>query len=71
MVWCGSKNVHQKDMCLKEIGLHAQNKISILGSTINIIGGNQYDCLMNTRMITLLKNKIYMRNMATSLIWIC
>ena len=29
----------QKDMCLKDIGLHAQNMITILGSMINIIGG--------------------------------
>ena len=30
VVWCASKNGYQKDMCLKEIGLHAQNMISIL-----------------------------------------
>ena len=30
-------------MCLKEIGLHAQNILTILGSTINIIGGDLYN----------------------------
>ena len=25
VVWCGFKNGHQKDICLKEIGLRAQN----------------------------------------------
>ena len=39
MVRCGSKNGHQKDMCLKEIGLRAQNMLTILGSIVNIIGG--------------------------------
>ena len=38
MVKCGSKNRHQKDMCLKEIGLTAQNMFTILGSIVNIIG---------------------------------
>jgi hypothetical protein len=28
-----------KDMCLEEIGLHAQNMITILGSIVNRIGG--------------------------------
>ena len=27
-VRCESKNGHQKDMCLKEIGLHAQNMLN-------------------------------------------
>ena len=40
----GSKNRHstglKKDiMCLKEIGSHAQNMLTILGSIVNIIGG--------------------------------
>ena len=30
---------NQKDMCLEEIGLCAQSMITILGATINIIGG--------------------------------
>ena len=33
------KNGHQKDMSLKEIALHAQNMLSILGSIVNITGG--------------------------------
>ena len=39
VVRCGSKNRYQNDLCLKEIGLHAQNMVTILGSTVNIIGG--------------------------------
>ena len=35
-----AKNGQQKDiMCLKEVGLHAQTLLTILGSTVNIIGG--------------------------------
>jgi hypothetical protein len=29
VVWCGSKNGYQKNMCLKEIGLCAQSMIII------------------------------------------
>ena len=36
VVWCGSKNGYRKTMLLKEIGLHAQNAITILKSTINM-----------------------------------
>ena len=38
MVSCGSKNGHQKDMCLKEVGICAQNDLTILGSIISING---------------------------------
>ena len=38
VVRCGSLERYQKDMCLKETGLHAQNMITILGSIVNIIG---------------------------------
>ena len=38
VVRCGSKNGHQKGiMCFKEIGLHAPNVLTILGSIVNII----------------------------------
>ena len=38
VVKCGSKNGHQRDMCLKEIqALHAQNMLTILSSIINMI----------------------------------
>ena len=36
-VGCSSKNGYQKDICLQEIGLYAQNVITILSSIINII----------------------------------
>jgi hypothetical protein len=45
--WCvarvGSKNGCPKDMSFEEIRLHAQNMMTILGSTMNIIGGTLYD----------------------------
>ena len=34
VVRCGSKNGHYEDMCLKEIELHAQNLLIILGSIV-------------------------------------
>ena len=33
---CGSKNEHQKDMCLEYIGSRVQNWLVILGSLGNI-----------------------------------
>ena len=43
VVRCGSKNGHQKGiMCFKEIGLHAPNVLTILGSIVNIITGKTY-----------------------------
>ena len=39
LVWCGSKNGYQKDMCLIEIGLCAQIMITILSSIFKIFGG--------------------------------
>ena len=39
MVRCGFENRYQKDMCLEEIGLHAQNIVVILGSIVNMIEG--------------------------------
>jgi hypothetical protein len=39
-VRCGSRNRHQKDMCLKEIRLRAQNLLIFLGSVVNMIEGS-------------------------------
>ena len=58
LVWCGYKNEYKKDMCLKEIGLHAQNMITIVSLTINMIGGDLYDHLLSTKIFTLIINKI-------------
>ena len=43
----------------KEIGLRAQNLLTILGSVVNIIGGDQYDHLMISIIFTLITNKIF------------
>jgi hypothetical protein len=39
VVRCGSKVIHQKYMCLKEIGLCDDNMLTILESMVNMIGG--------------------------------
>ena len=39
VIRCGSKNGHQKKKCLKEIGLHAQYLLTILGPIVSIIWG--------------------------------
>ena len=57
VVKCGCKNRHQQDMF--EIGLQAQNMLTVLHSTVNIIGGNLYDHLMPTRIFTSTMNKIF------------
>ena len=36
MVRCRSKNEHQKNICLEEIGLRAQNMLTILGLIFNM-----------------------------------
>jgi hypothetical protein len=47
-VVCGSKNGHQKDICLNEIGLNAQNLLSILGYK------NDIDLLINLHCLRVL-----------------
>jgi hypothetical protein len=39
VVRCGSKNKHQKDVCLEDIELRAQDMIGILGPVVNVIRG--------------------------------
>ena len=58
MVWSGSKNEYQEDVCLKEIRLCAPNMITILGSMVNVTRGT-YDHLMSMRLFTLIMNKIF------------
>ena len=43
-------------MCLKEVGLQAQNTVTILGSIINIIWEDLYDHSMTTRIFALISN---------------
>lgn len=54
VVRCVSKNEYQKDIHLKDIGLCAQNMISIPSSIVDIIGRGVYDHLINTRIFTLI-----------------
>ena len=58
MVRCETKNVNQKDMCSKEIGLRAQDMLTILGSILNMIEADPYDHLMRRRIFTLIMNKM-------------
>ena len=61
MIRCGFKNGYQKGIvCFKEIGLRAQNMIIIIGSNINIIGGQGvYDQVMSVRVFTLIMGMIF------------
>ena len=71
VIWCGSKNGYQKDMSLKEIGLRAQNMITILGSISQHNWGYLYEHLMSMRT-SLRMSKIFicapkiMRHVATA-----
>ena len=57
---CGSWNGYQKGMCLKEIGLHAQNMLTILSLIVNIIDGiHIYDHVTKTRIFTLIMYNIF------------
>ena len=56
VVRCGSKNGHQM-MCLKEIGLSAQNMLTILSSIIYMFE-DLYDHLLSTRILSLIMNRI-------------
>ena len=44
--------------CLKEVGLRAQNMVTILGSIVNMIGEDLYDHLIRMRMLTLTINNL-------------
>jgi hypothetical protein len=59
----GSKNENQKNTCLKEDGLHAQNTITIIGSIIHIMGGDLYDHSMCTIIFILIVYKVFMWSM--------
>ena len=39
VIWWGFKNGCQNDMCLKEIGPHAQKMNTFIGSIVNLIEG--------------------------------
>ena len=59
MVRCGSKNEYKKDACLKEIGLCAQNMVTILGSLHYMIGGDLYMHLSLTNSIFYVNVSLY------------
>ena len=39
VVWCGTNNLYQKDICLREFGLCIENMVINLGSIINVNWG--------------------------------
>ena len=49
----------KKTCVFKEIGLHAQNMITILGSIVNMIGGDLSESLTSTKFLTLKMHKIF------------
>jgi hypothetical protein len=58
VVRCHTKNGYKQDTYLKEIGLCAQNMITIVGSIVDIIGGNLYGHLICTRFFAFTMNRI-------------
>jgi hypothetical protein len=60
VMMCESKNGHQKDVCFKKNGLHVLILLIVLSSIIDIIGvGDLCDPSMNSRIFTLMMNKIF------------
>jgi hypothetical protein len=57
VIRCGAKNEHQNTMYLKEIGLDAQNMLT-LGFIHDKMQG-AYTAVMSTRIFTLTMNKIF------------
>jgi hypothetical protein len=68
------KNGYRIDICLKEIGVRAENMITTLGSIVSIIGEHLYGHLMSTRIFNLILSKTFIlalnviRKPATALI---
>ena len=61
-MWLGvDLRTNTKSVCSKEIGLLAQIMRTILGSRVNIIGGDLYDHSMKMRTFTLMMNKVLVR----------
>ena len=58
LVRCDFK--HWKDVCLEEIGLCAQNMITILDPIVNLYGGDLYEHLMSIGIFTLIMNKVFL-----------
>ena len=68
VVWCGSKNEYQNyNVCLQEIGLRAQNVITILSSIVSMIKEDLYNHFVSLRIFILIMNKIIIRT--PKLIW--
>ena len=55
---CGSKNEYHKDMCIKAIGLCTQI-LTILGLIVNTIVGTYMTMNLNTGILALLMNMIF------------
>jgi len=80
-MWLGvNLRTDTKKTCIfRRIRLRAQNMPTILGSKAKSLrgGGNLYDHLMSTQILTFLMNKIFiwalstMKKMATGTLWIC
>ena len=59
VVRCDSKSIYQKDICLQEIGLHAQNMIIVLGSIFDRLCKGLHDHLTSERIFNLIMNRIF------------
>ena len=65
VVRCGLKNAHQNDICLQDIGLCAENMVTILPSIVNIIEEDLYDHLTIARIFALTMSKIIIQALKT------
>ena len=60
--WCECKNKYQKKMRWEEVGLHAQNLLTILNAIVSIWSVGTYkDHEITQRIFTLTMNKIFMQ----------
>ena len=56
---CRSKNWHQKEICLEDVRLRAQNMSNCSRFDSQHNWGELYDHSMSARIFTLIKNKIF------------
>ena len=58
VITCGFKNGYQKT-CAEWRLDHVQSVMTVLISTVSIIGGHLHNCLMSTRAYSLIKEEIF------------
>ena len=63
MLWCASKNKHQKDVCFQDIGLHAHDEMIVVSSVwVDVTwrkGGVYMTTLISTRISIVVMNEMF------------